>query len=807
MLFVSWLVALCASVAVVQGASNGKYGDTAGCDLANVFIGSGGPAYGYGGVNPGAQYPFGAMRLGPDTSNTIADISFRHFSGYNAYDDTIRAFSHTHLVGAGVDDLGNFGIMPVRLHTDDRTFTHNAWWSKFNKTTEIARPGYYSVFLDEPAVQAELLSIGTMAAVHRYSWQNLKGRAGIILDMCHAAKHQFGSDNSCEAASVTVDADNANAFRGSINMKGSFTRGMGIYIYGEIVPESVTNKGVKQWQWCQGEKSFCSETKEASAEKGLLFGLAELHPDVDKDGGSLSVTIRVGISFISTDLAKQNLENSLADTKLKTFSALQDRTKNYWCDALSTLAVTEVEGDSEAAILLHSANYRAQLTPTIYTESGGIYLGLDKKVHNASEERLALYGMHQGADKAGKPSNQFDFFSDFSLWDTFRTVHPWHLLVNEDISVGFARSLGEMTVQQSAFPRWVLANQEASCMLGEHGVSFIVEAVDAGLGKEFDLANIQKYFLIQSTQPVPINDRSDVANYMTLGYVTEDARNDATSETLSYSFDDYLLGRVSEFVNDAASAEAAYARSKNYKNVWSPEKQYFCPKYADGRMECPESPTGPKTWKEFREGDALHWMWFVPHDVQGLISLFPSPQAFDEALTNFFVNHIPFHEKFNSALPNPYYWAGNEHDFLAPYLFNYGPNCTKSQYWSRKVNDMHFSNTPHGIPGNEDYGSMSTWLLFSSLGFFPNAGSSQFLIGSPRVQKASLKLRHWNSDYSTIEVVTYGNSAENVYVQKLLVNGVEHKQPFIDRSVLANPAGVKLEFYMQSEAASNLCQV
>ena len=764
-------------------------------DFANPFIGSGGPGFGYGGVNPGAQYPFGALRLGPDTSNTIADISFRHFSGYNYFDDTIRAFSHTHLVGAGTDDLGNFGVMPVRMEKDDHEFVHNRWWSTFNKSNEVAHPGYYSVYLDEPKVQAEMIAIGTMAGVHRYSWKDLRSRAGLVLNMCHAAKLHLGSENPCQAASVQIDENDANVFSGSINMSGSFTDGMGIYIYGEIVTESPMNKGVKQWKWCKGEKSFCSVTNSATAESGILFGVASFH-DVNPNDEAFAINVRVGISFISTELAKQNLQDAMGSMKLKSFSSLHDRTVNVWSEALSNIDLVQLEGDSDAQTLLHSANYRSQLTPTIYTESGGIYVGLDKKIHNATAERLALYGSH--ADPAGKASNQYEFFSDFSLWDTFRTVHPWHLLLNEDISIGFARSLGEMTVQQSAFPRWVLANQEASCMLGEHGSSFIIEAVDAGFRNEFDLANIQKYLLMQLTQSGTVNGRSDLQNYLTIGYVTQDASGDSTCETLTNAFDDYLLGKISQFVNDTSSADAAFARSKNYQNVWSPDRLFFCPKYADGTMDCPDSPTGPKSWNEFREGDALHWMWFVPHDVQGLISLFPSPAAFDQALSDFFVNHIPYHEKFNSAAPNPYYWAGNEHDFLASYLFNYGPNCTNTQYWSRLANQMHFSNTPHGIPGNEDYGSMATWLLFSSLGIFPNAGTSQFLVGSPRVQSAKLKLRHWNSDYSTLEIITYGNSAENVFVEKLLVNGVEYKQPFIERSVLANPSGVKLEFYMHS---------
>lgn len=778
--------------------------DVPGCQQVNGFIATGGPGYGYGGINPGAQYPFGALRLGPDTTSTIVDLSFRHFSGYNSLDDQIRGFSHTHLVGAGVDDLGTFGIMPVSLSSGKDSHELNFWWSTFQKENERASPGYYSVFLDEPKVQAEMLAISRFAGVHKYTWNPMKGKAGLVIDVCHAAKHHFGDDNPCRNATITTDG---NTFSAAVFFDSSFTRGMWIYLHGEIVTNSVTNKAVKHWEMCStGDiKSFphCQEAASANG-VGTLFGVATFGTDV-KEEDSFSVDVRVGLSFISADLAKKNLDDAFASSNTKNFNQLKQRTTDFWCDSMSGLTVQEIEGDTDFPILIHSANYRSMLSPTVYTESGGVYLGFDGKMHNATEERLAAYGHHSFKSGSTLPSYQFDFFSDFSLWDTFRTLHPWMLLTNEDASVGFARSMNEMTVQQSAFPRWAFAHRETGCMLGESGVAFIVDMVTAGLDKEIDVNSIQKIFLKQSTESVPVNGRTDVANYMKLGYVTQDASHDSTSETLTYAFDDYLLGRLSEIVGDETSAQQAMKRSKNYKNLWSADKGFFCPRFSSGEMSCPKSGTSYEAWQEFREGDALHWMWFVPHDVEGLISLFPSPEAFDKTLSDFFSQHIPFHEKFKSAAPNPYYWAGNEHDFLAPFLFNYGPNCTNTQYWSREANVLHFSNTPHGIPGNEDYGSMATWFLFSSLGFFPNTGSTKFLIGSPRVKEATVKLRHWNSADSVIRVVTYNNSPQNVFIQKLLVNGIEYRQPFIDRSVLADPNGVTLEFFMDSNPASGLC--
>ncbi len=265
-----------------------------------------------------------------------------------------------------------------------------------------------------------------------------------------------------------------------------------------------------------------------------------------------------------------------------------------------------------------------------------------------------------------------------------------------------------------------------------------------------------------------------------------------------------MLAEICAITGDKDCASAALARSKNYRNIWSRERQLFCPKNIAGELHCPVSPIGPESWQMFREGNALHYLWYVMHDPAGLVNLFRTPESFDETLNNFFEQHL-FHQPLGSLLPNPYYWAGNEHSFHVPFLFNYGPNCSRTQYWSRRVTHLHFAPESYGNPGNDDYGSMSSWLLFASLGLMPQAGTSNFWVGSPRVKSATLQLKHYNGMYSSLNISTVNNSAENVFVQKLLVNGKEYTSPFIDRSVLAAEGSVTLEFYMQATPSSGLC--
>lgn len=777
-------------------------------DQVNVFIASGGPAYGYGSVNPGAQVPFGAMRLGPDTTLKAGDISFRHFSGYNAEDDTIRAFSHTHLVGAGIQDLGNIGVMPYNIHPN--TTIQNAknfWWSKFSKDSEIGKPGNYFVHLDEPDVDVELLALTNMAGLHRYTWKNLEPKSfqhpGLFIDPCHGTELNQEKDHSCKVASVSVDLNNPNKFHVAVSYGGGFTKGMWFYLSAEIVAES-DGVHADTWKMCGGEKFSsldCQSTSSMQTDKGKLYAMQSFN--LDKKvllQGSFTVQLRVGLSFISADVAEQNLKAAFQETTK--LDSLRARTQSLWSSHLDRLSLSAIDGDKDITPMLYSALYRSLLSPTDYTEAGGLYFGADKQVHNVTAERSSIYGDSLTDGNSVYPAR---FFSDFSFWDTFRTLHPWQLLYDEQLAVGVARSVGEITIQQNAFPRWILGSQEESCMIGLSGSAFPLEAAMAGLQKEFDLPAIQQHLLVQSTQNVPMNGRTDVDFYMSHGYVPQDAAGDSAALTLTFAFDDFVLGRISQLVGDDANADAALARSKNYRNLWSPEAKIFCPRFASGEQVCPKSPVSYDSWQDFREGDALHYLYFVPQDPQGLVALFGSPAAFDDNLSSFLDNHVQFHEMFGSALPNPYYWAGNEHNHLSPFLFNYGSNCTKTQYWARRLTQMHFSNTPHGVPGNEDYGAMSTWLLFTSLGLFPVSGTTTFLVASPRVASASIRLNHWRRESTVLTVLAHDNSPENVYVSRVLVNGNAISEPFIDRSALVGSAEVKVEFFMTSNPVSEFC--
>lgn len=805
-------------------------------DKTTPFIGSAGKGYGYGSINPGAQYPHSALRLGPDTTNFLTPIPWRHFSGYQYEDKIIRGFSHTHLDGAGIDDLGNIAFMPVRFENNEseseselgdidswgrelpspsgnETLRQWRWWSDYDKSTESARPGMYKVALKNPDVKVTLLATGLFTAVHRYEWEpsndgdnNKVYFAGIVVDVCHTVTVSLGGhgEQMCKAASIAYAPDT------KIITASVVFNNIKLYMHAQVLLKDniggVGGGDEQLWVTCHGSgKAFgCAKNApESSSTDGTLFTRLLF-------GRSLSsrtaiAELHVGVSFISIELAKANLE---ARNQLSTpFEALVTETSNVWCDIMSKATFKALPGDAEMETMLYSALYHTRMSPSVYSETGGLYTALDGvTIHNVTAERLAAYPTST-ANVLGK-SWAMERLSDLSLWDTFRTQNPWLLLIDETMGIGLLRSMTEMTVEQNGFPRWILAAKEISCMTGLHGAALAIEAVESGLRNEFDLLTIQKALAVQAVTPGVVNSRDDVENYLKNGWVSFESNEKAAAFTLTFAYDDSILATLSNYVGDNATAQSSYARSFNYKSIWggSEGHQYMCPRTLanNGALKCPsDGAKSPSTWNYFIEGDALHWSLFVPHDLPGLIQLHGGPQGFAAHMDEFMQKHVDFDNKFGNFLPNPYYWGGNEVCMLTVWMMNL-VDPTHTQYWSRKVTHLHFTDKPTGLPGNDDYGTMSAWLMTTSLGIFPLAGSKWYFIGSPRVEEASLTLIHKDLSTSTLRIVTHNNSPDNVYVESLVVNGIAHTSPLIERSVLTNPNGCTLEFFMTATKKTSL---
>jgi putative alpha-1,2-mannosidase len=461
--------------------------------------------------------PFGAMRIGPDTTNNTLDLGYRHCSGYNWADGNIRAFSHTRLVNAGVTDLGNIGVMPTSRRGVNEaikaavTGQGELWLSHYVKKSEYAKPGRYSVYMDSIDVQADILTFDKFAGVHRYTWnptekygsktettktENIIANQarGMVIDICHAADKHLESEGACLFADLSIQPDKRSfkasvLFRGSLSGRGS-DDGVSVYVYGAFVDpmESKTLFLLEDWLVCTGDKAcdvvsgvpaFYKDAEPTvfSSTSGKL--LAHVRFPNMGSGESTTIELVVGLSFISADQAKSNLaaalsknsalhplsppsQSSVVSNGVSYFAKLQLQVTNEWCTALSTLQIQDsFPPDSMDGLTLpekpvlpdipfdkfkrdfltiaYSSHYRTLLSPTQYTEASSEYLGMDRALHNAKTERAAA-GM---VSLFGEAS--LEYYSDLSLWDTFRTQHPWLLLSRPDVAIGVMRSMGEMS--------------------------------------------------------------------------------------------------------------------------------------------------------------------------------------------------------------------------------------------------------------------------------------------------------------------------------------------------------------------------
>jgi len=397
-------------------------------------------------------------------------------------------------------------------------------------------------------------------------------------------------------------------------------------------------------------------------------------------------------------------------------------------------------------------------------------LGFDNKVHSLD-------------------SNAKGYYSDMSIWDIHRTQVPFLTLIAPEILRDIVVSLIDMFTQGGDLPRWPLANGYTNCMIGTHANIIIADAIFKGI-TNFDIQTAFKGMLQSATQTQKHAGRDDIEDWIKRGYIIYDNDNTSTSKTLEYSYDDWAVGRVAGYLNHSDIETLLLNRSKNYKNVWHAQEKYFCPRRAAGDFDCPSIKEDVFD-KRYIEGDANHWRWFVPHDVPGLIELFGSKELFASELDKFFEYSKLYPSNF---MPNPWYWAGNEPDIFSMYMNVYArPDFTQKAI--RWLVEHKYTTKPDGIPGNDDYGTMSSWFLFSSFGFYPLSGSATYLIGSPLYD--SVTIHRGDGD---IKIIAHNNSPKNIYVQKVIVNGQTLTEPFLDHNKHFK-GGCTLEFFMDNKPA------
>jgi len=740
-------------------------------DYVNVFIGTGGEGFGCGSNVPGASTPRGFVRLSPNTvDELLLDLPFQHFGGYAYSDPIIRRFSHTAMIGPGATDYGNIGVFPVTMQSqwtyDD--VANSAYASRYNKSTEHAGPGYYNVALERYNVNAELTTTKRVG-VHRYTFKNdpYVEQPYIIFDIAKNLKHLANLEATIQIneqkGEITGYSRSAGGMSGRGFFKDRFQGGVTVYYYAKM------NTGIRNYATWNEEKLKWSNTKEATTaqELGALIQ-PELH-------GDHSVTLYVAISFISIDQAKKNYEEAIlnADETQKPFDALLNEAKVTWRKELGQFEIKS--NDKDHLIKFYSALYHSLQVPTDFTEAGQVYMGFDAKVHSLE--------------------NGQSFYSDMSIWDVHRSHFPLMAFIRPSIMEDIVKSMLLMYQQGGELPKWSFAYGYTGSMIGTHAQVIIYDAYARNV-KNFDTALAYEAMVKSSTQDLKYASRKNITEWKTLNFISKETSMKSACLTLAYAYDDHAVGKFAEALGKHDEAKVFLQRSKNYKNVWDPSEKFFCPRSRGGAFDCPLVKVNVFD-ERYTEGDAWHYRFFVPHDGEGLIDLFGGVDTYIHEL-NAFLNDS-FIDQFH-GLPNPYYWAGNEHNLMSPWMFNFadqGKYAHLTQLYTRRIINEVYSTKPDGIPGNDDYSTMSAWYIFAALGFYPNAGSDQYFIGSPVFDEVTFAING-----CTIHIIAHNQAPSHVYVSKVLVRGNALSTPFFTHNkhfvCQENENRIQIEFFMSS---------
>lgn len=758
----NFLPVLAIAGAVITACGSGKTvtdGDYA--SFVNPFIGTGG----HGHTFPGAIVPHGMVQPGPDTRIDGWDAC----SGYYYADTTINGFSQNHLSGTGCCDLGDVLIMPTvgtkEWNTVGVTGDVLPYASKFDHANEIAEPGYYSVMLDRYNVKAEITAT-ERAAVYRFTFPE-SDQSGFIIDMDYSLNHQRNGKMEINAISDTEISGTKTTYGWApdqtINFYAKFSKPFTFEKVNEKV-DTVINGQPWSGEICKALLTF-STTKDEE------------------------VTVEVGLSSVDVDGAKNNVSASLSG---KDFDAIRDEARGKWNNFLSKVEI-ETANDS-ARNIFYTALYHTGVSPYLFSDADGRYLGADGNVHQGD---------------VAKP-----VYTIFSLWDTFRAFHPLKTITDPKLNGEFVNSIMLIADEGGILPKWALNANYTGCMIGYHAVPVIVDAYMKG-DRSFDaqkaleqcvrtatfdenaLNTIHGHPAVIGNELMPLSKKYKNE----LGYIPSDKENESVAKGLEYAYNDWCIARLAEALGNDSIKELFDQRALNYKNYYEPVSGFMRGKLSDGSWREPFNPRGSNHRSDdYCEGTAWQWLWFVPHDVAGLVRLMGGEQAFETKLDSLFVADSKIEgEEVSSDISGliGQYAHGNEPSHHILHLYNYIGKPEKTQNLVDKVLKEQYFNGPNGLSGNEDCGQMSAWYVLNAMGFYQIApGNPVYSIGRPLFDKVTINL----PEGKTFTIVANGNSGDAKYVKSMKLNGKTLDKPFFSHADLM--AGGTLELDMSATSSN-----
>ena len=691
----------------------------------NPFIGTGAIDGGLSGNNyPGATSPFGMIQLSPDTSEAP---NWGDASGYDYNRSTIFGFSHTRLSGTGASDLIDVTLMPTSSGRTSSTFTHDE---------EKASPGYYQVMLKDENINVELTTT-QRNGIHRYQYPAGKD-AEVILDMDHSAdKGSWGR----RIINAQIRILNDHAVEGYRIITG-WAKLRKIYFYMEFSSPILTST-LRDGGRVHENTAVVNGTNLHGC---FRFGKLNGKP----------LTCKVALSSVSMENARQNMEQEAPHWDFDRYVAAAD------ADWEKQLGKIEIKGTEVQKEIFYTALYHTMIQPNTMSDVNGEYMAADYTARKVGDNET--------------------HYTTFSLWDTFRASHPLYTLLEPERVTDFVKSMIRQYEYYGYLPIWQLWGQDNYCMIGNHSIPVITDAILKGIPG----IDVEKAYEAVYNSSVTSHPNSPFEVWEEYGFMPENIQTQSVSITLEQAFDDWCVAQLAEKLNKDADYERFHKRSEYYRNLFHPKTKFFQSKNDKGEWIEPFDPYqyGGNGGHPFTEGNAWQYFWYVPHNIQALMELTGGTKAFEQKLDTFFTSNYKSEQMNHNASGFVGQYAhGNEPSHHVAYLYNFAGQPWKTQKYVSHILNTLYNNTSSGYAGNDDCGQMSAWYVFSAMGFYPvNPADGRYIIGSPLLDECTLKLAG-NKEF---HIRTIRKSPEDIYIQSVTLNGKKHKDFFITHQNIMN---------------------
>ena len=701
-------------------------------DYVDPFIGTDGTGHTF----PGATMPFGMVQLSPDTR----DSGWENCSGYHSSNNTILGFSHTHLSGTGAIDYGDILVMPMAgeyyFDAGDEENTDNGYRSRFNKEDEIAEPGYYCVNLLDDKIKAEM-TVTSRVGFHRYTFPKNKP-PHLLFDLQHGL-----GDNVIESSIKIISQNEISGLRRS----SGWAKDQYVYFYAKF-SKPFSNFRIIKDNTIQTQIDSITGTNIKS-----IFSFESLNEPL---------IVKVSLSAVNEKGAQMNMER---EANTWDFDFIRQMALEKWEKELS---IVKIKGGAiKDRIKFYTALYHSFIAPNIYHDVDGKYRGADLKIKTLSKND--------------------SMYTVFSLWDTFRATHPLFVLLKPAFAEQLVRTLITKASEGNLLPVWELAANETGTMIGYHSIPVIVDAYIKGLQNfDYELALEQ---MVESS----IQNHLGLDSYKAEGYIGLEKENESVSKTLEYAYDDWCIAIMAKKLGKPILANKYFRRSLNYLNVYDNNVGFVRGKKFGDWV----SPFNPNEVNSiYTEANSWQYNFFVPHDISGMINMMGGDTVFNQKLDELFTTSsklIGRHQPDITGMIGQYA-HGNEPSHNFAYLYNYIGKAYKTQNRVRQIMDDLYTVNRDGLSGNEDCGQMSSWYVFSAMGFYPvTPGQNIYTIGTPIFDEITINL----DNEKTFIIKANNTSSLNKYIHTATLNGNNYSKSYITHEQIIN--GGVLEFKMHSK--------